>query len=43
MEWISNLFLTRLAPNLAQIGFDRVYPVYYEISSELEMENERDL
>jgi hypothetical protein len=25
------------------MGFDRVYPVYYEISFELEKENERDL
>jgi hypothetical protein len=35
--------LSRLAPSLSQMGFDRVYPVYYEISFELETENERDL
>jgi hypothetical protein len=33
----------RLAPSLSRMGFDRVYPVYYEISFELETENERDL
>jgi hypothetical protein len=33
----------RLAPCLFRMGFDRVYPVYYEISFELETENERDL
>jgi hypothetical protein len=33
----------RFAPSLSRMGFDRVYPVYYEISSELETENERDL
>ena len=26
----------RLAPSLSRMGFDRVYPVYYEISFELE-------
>jgi hypothetical protein len=25
------------------MGYDEVYPVYYEISFELETENERDL
>ena len=35
--------LLRLAPSLSRMGFDRVYPVYYEISFELETENERDL
>jgi hypothetical protein len=34
---------SRLAPSLSRMGFDRVYPVYYEISFELETENERDL
>jgi hypothetical protein len=33
----------RLAPSLSRMGFDRVYPVYFEISFELETENERDL
>jgi hypothetical protein len=33
----------RRAPSLSRMGFDRVYPVYYEISFELETENERDL
>ena len=33
----------RLAPSLSRMGFDRVYLVYYEISFELETENERDL
>jgi hypothetical protein len=33
----------RLAPSLSRMGFDRVYPVYYEISFELGTENERDL
>jgi hypothetical protein len=38
------LWLTaRLAPSLSRMGFDRVYPVYYEISFELETESERDL
>jgi hypothetical protein len=32
----------RLTPSLSRMGFDRVYPVYYEISFELETENERD-
>jgi hypothetical protein len=36
-------FPFRLAPSLSRMGFDRVYPVYYEISFELETENERDL
>ena len=36
-------FRPRLAPSLSRMGFDRVYPVYYEISFELETENERDL
>jgi hypothetical protein len=30
-------------PQVSRMGFDRVYPVYYEISFELETENERDL
>ena len=37
------LLYLRLAPSLSRMGFDRVYPVYYEISFELETENERDL
>ena len=36
-------YKARLAPSLSRMGFDRVYPVYYEISFELETENERDL
>ena len=37
------VYIYRLAPSLSRMGFDRVYPVYYEISFELETENERDL
>ena len=33
----------RLAPSLSRMGFDRVYPVYYEISFELETENKLDI
>ena len=32
---------SRLAPSLARMGFDRVYPVNYEISFELETENSK--
>jgi hypothetical protein len=28
--------MARLAPSFSRMGFDRVYPVYYEISFELE-------
>jgi hypothetical protein len=33
MSFLDNL--SRLAPSLSRMGFDRVYPVYYEISFEL--------
>ena len=43
METYPYLVSSRLAPSLSRMGFDRVYPVYYEISFDLETENERDL
>ena len=36
-------FRPRLAPSLARMCFDRVYPVYYENGFELETKNEQDL
>jgi hypothetical protein len=38
IEWMAGHDITRLS-----VGFDRIYPVYYEISFELETESERDL
>jgi hypothetical protein len=42
-DQLQGRYKARLAPSLSRMGFDKVYHVYYEISFELETENERDL
>ena len=39
MKYVVFGYLPRLAPSLSRMGFDTVYPVYFEISFELEKEN----